>query len=84
MRFEACNQGPDQLPELRACEGPRRVFGINEEWLVLVVWIRATEGKCQEIGVDILAQQRIHDAGRRGGIPVAHAAGFRSQRGEEK
>lgn len=84
MRFEACDQGPDELPKLRACEGPRRVFSINEEWLILVVWIWATEGKCQEIGVNVLAQQRVHDAGGHRGIPVAHAAEFRSKEGNKK
>lgn len=74
VRFETSNQRPDQLPELGRRERSRGVLGIDVDRLVLVVRSRTTEGKGQEIGVDILVQKRVNRARRHGhsGIPVPH------------
>lgn len=47
VSLQACNQRPDQQPELTSRESTRGILGIDEEWLMVIVGDRATERERQ-------------------------------------
>lgn len=47
VSLQACNQCPDQQPELTSRESTRGILGIDKEWLLVIVGDRAAERERQ-------------------------------------
>lgn len=76
VRLEPGNQGSDQLTELGGGDRSGGILGIDEDGLILVVGPGATEGKGQEVGVDVLVEEGVDGRHHGHGVPVPHGEGY--------